>query len=81
MSEKYEQKPTLAEVTFGFYQDGNTLGTTEEYEKLEVTVESQVGDVTDGPFFVIRTKGWSVDGVFELDDLFKRIKNSIEKAG
>jgi hypothetical protein len=81
MEEKYKYKPTLAKISFDFFQDGNTLGTTEEYEKLEISVESQVGDISEGAFYVLKTDGWSVDGAFELDDLFERINKSIDALG
>jgi len=68
------QKGTnLASVTLEFTQEGNTNGTTEESETLEVSLESPLFIDTDGHYFVIRTSsGWSFDDVEELTEIINK---------
>ena len=69
------EKPILNSASFKFSQEGNCNGTTDEYEELDISYESDLGlDNTDGGFFVLRTEGWSIDGVEELQKLFDRIE-------
>ena len=69
-------KPILNSSFFNFSQKGNCNGTTDEYEELSISFESDLGlDHSDEGFFVLRTEGWSVDGVEELEELFDRIRN------
>ena len=64
-------KPELTKASFVFTQEGNTEGTTSEFEEITIDYEV-VGD--EGGFFVLRTEGWSVDSVEELEELFNRIR-------
>ena len=60
---------TLANAKFEFYQDGNSVGTTEDPEILHVFIECQTNVAEDG-FIVIKTSsGWSVDNTAELANL------------
>lgn len=69
------EKPKLHSASFKFSQQGNTNGTTSEYEDLDISFESSLGLDFDGNgFYVLRTEGWSVDGVEDLQELFDRIK-------
>lgn len=69
------EKPNLHSASFEFSQVGNTNGTTSEYENLDISFESSLGLDFDGDgFYVLRTEGWSVDGVEDLQELFDRIK-------
>lgn len=49
----------VSQLSVSFAQEGNTLGTTSEVEELTIDAEYQLPD--SGPFFVLRTKGWSID--------------------
>jgi len=56
--------PTIDRADFHFVQDGNTLGSTEEVEVLEISLQTQLpGEM---PFFVLRTNGWSINDAGEL---------------
>ena len=68
-------KPLLQNTSFTFTQEGNCNGSAGEYEELIVDFESSIGiDNDKGGYFVLRTQGWSVDGVEELEELFDRIR-------
>ena len=70
MSLSTNQNIELSSVKFQFTQDGNTLGTTEDIESLEICLEYQL-DTKAGPFFVLKsTTGWSID---EKEELIKLI--------
>ena len=64
----------ISKITYDFVQEGNTQGTTDEYEKLTIEVETVLGDINEGNFYVLRTEGWSINSILELEDLFKKIK-------
>lgn len=69
----------LEKIVYSFSQNGNTNGTTKEYEELEITEESVLKCLTEEEgFFVIRTDGWSIDSEEELNDLFKAIKKNVK---
>ena len=71
-----EDDTWLEKIVYTLNQEGNTNGTTEEYETLEVTVESGAGPIDkDGGFLVLRTKGWSIN---DSDELYK-ILSMLEK--
>ena len=72
-----ENKPFLEKAVFTFSQEGNTNGTTSQYEELEITMESACGSLDDdGGFYVIRTStGWSFNDLDEIKELFNQIKN------
>lgn len=67
-----EMKPELMSASFTFGQEGNTEGTTSEYE--EIVIEYQNPFDNRHRFFVLRTEGWSIDNVEELGELLERIK-------
>lgn len=61
MSHKNNQEIDLVGVNFNFTQEGNTLGSTNGMEVMDVSLEYQL-DSESGPFFVLRTEtGWSFD--------------------
>lgn len=63
----------LSKITLNFSQEGNTNGTTQEYEELDITLESPLFIDTDGHYFVFRTEtGWSFDGVEEITQLLEK---------
>ena len=74
-----ENKPTLHEAIFKFYQDGNTNGSTAETEEIEITIESVIDSLDKiGGFYTIRsTTGFSINDISDLEDMFDQIKNII----
>lgn len=72
-----DYKIYLSEAKVHFTQDGNTLGSTNETEILEVSFESQLpGDET---FLVIRsTTGWSVNNASDLVKILEPVHKAIE---
>lgn len=69
---KFDNRETLYEQVFKFFQEGNTMGTTSETEEINVTVVGSVGDIREeGGFFVLDTKGWSINSVLDLLAMFK----------
>lgn len=62
-------------MTISFNQDGNTLGTTEEVEGLEISVETQGVSLSseNERFFVLRTNGWSFDSSEELKNIVDKL--------
>lgn len=75
-----ELKPNLEECNFKFSQEGNCNSRSGEYEFLDITFESDIGiDRTDGGYFVIKTEKWSVDGASDLEAIFDRIRNLLNK--
>ena len=71
-------KPEIIESSTKFTQEGNTLGTTSESEEIQISLEFQLSE-KDGPFYVIKTNGWSFDDVSDLNDLIKRASKVLEK--
>lgn len=62
-------KPLITRATFQFSQDGNTLGTTSDYEQLDVYLETQCAERGAKPFIVIETHGWSISDAEDLNTL------------
>jgi len=71
-------KPTINKVSVSFAQEGNTLGTTEEYEQIDINLEFQL-DEDDGAFVVIKTDGWSMNEPEDLIPLVNRVKQILNK--
>jgi hypothetical protein len=71
-----DYKIYLSEAKVQFIQDGNTLGSTDETEILEVSFESQLpGDET---FMVLRsTTGWSINNPSELAKILEPVHKAI----
>lgn len=59
-------------ISASFSQEGNTLGTTDEYEELIVDLECQT-DMSEGYFVVLKTNGWSVDDVDHLKNIIDKM--------
>ena len=72
------EKPKLVKAKYIFEQEGNcNVG---GYEEIKIQYESDLGvDNTDGGFFVIKTKSWSVNSAEDIDELFKRIESIMKK--
>ena len=68
-------KPQLESASFRFAQVGNCNGSAGDYESLTIDFESSISlDTDEGGYFVLRTEGWSIDGVQDLEELFNRIR-------
>ena len=76
-----ESQGTLLEkATYKFSQDGNCLEPADAYEFITIEAVSSLGidrDGKDNNFFILRTKGWSVDGHEQLEELFNRIRKNL----
>jgi hypothetical protein len=73
-------KPKLIKCSFTFEQEGNGNGTTDEIEILTIECEAPLGiDNDEGCYYVLKTDGWSIDSVKELQELFDRINKVINK--
>jgi hypothetical protein len=58
----------LARAEFEFCQEGNTIGTTDQYETLTIALECQLP--REGFFPVLKTTtGWSINDSKELSEL------------
>ena len=70
-------KIRLSEAKIQLVQDGNTLGTTDETEVLDISFENQLpGDET---FMVIRsTTGWSINEASDLSKILEQVHKVIE---
>jgi hypothetical protein len=72
-------KPKLERCSFTFNQEGNSNGTTDDIEILTIECESSLGiDNDEGCFYVLKTDGWSIDNVNELQELFDRIQKILQ---
>jgi hypothetical protein len=58
----------ITNVKVSLMQDGNTMGTTDSYETLDISLEYQDPQAgkADDCFLVIKTEGWSFDTPEEL---------------
>jgi hypothetical protein len=74
------EKPKLERCVFEFSQEGNTNGTTGDYEDLTISCESSLGIDNDGGcFYVLKSEsGWSIDNVNDLQELFDRLQTVIK---
>jgi hypothetical protein len=73
-----KNEPELSRVTVRFVQDGNTCGTTSDVETLDIELEFQLCE-DDGPFFVVRTAGWSFDEPPDVERLVRRVMQICNK--
>jgi len=71
-------KLELSGASAHFTQEGNTLGTTTDYEELSISLEFAAGE-DEGPFYVLKSEtGWSFDGVDELKALIERVEKVLK---
>jgi hypothetical protein len=72
-----DYKIRLSEAKAQFTQDGNTLGSTDDTEILDISFENQLpGDET---FMVLRsTTGWSINYASDLTNILERVHKAIE---
>lgn len=73
------EKPLMEEASFEFSQEGNCMSHPDATENLQIKCLSDLGiDRTDGKcFYMLKTEGWSINSVKELQDLFDRIQKSL----
>ena len=67
---KNTPKINIYKLTIELTQEGNTLGTTEEIETLEIRFEYQLPG--GEPFLVVKTAGWSADDPEEFKNILKK---------
>ena len=72
---------TIGKASIEFWQDGNTLGSTEEVEALEIRAEYQMPEPGKGEecFFVLKTEGWSTDDVGEIGKLTTSFQKHLQE--
>jgi hypothetical protein len=69
----------LERAVFEFTQEANCTS-TEEYESLTIECDSSLGiDRDEDCFFILKTEGWAIDSVEDLQKLFDRIKKVVIK--
>ena len=74
-------KPELTRVQATFWQEGNTAGTTNDPEILDVFLEFQLSE-EDGPFIVLKSEtGWSIDSLEELQAVIQRVTDIVSVKG
>lgn len=75
-----EDKPKLENASFTFTQETNCVDGG-DIEELVIRCESSLGiDRDEGCFYVLKTKGWAIGSVEELQKLFDRINKVITKS-
>lgn len=69
----------VVKSTIVLSQDGNTMGTTGEYETLEIALEYQAPEPGQGQdcFVVLKTEGWSIDDTEDLTDFIQNYKRMV----
>ena len=72
-------KPQLEKCSFQFSQESNVNGSTYDMELLDISCESSLGIDNDGEcFYVLKTEGWSIDDLSDLQELIDRISKVIK---
>jgi hypothetical protein len=72
------EKPLLEEATCEFSQEANCLSEHDGAEFLEIKCLGSLGiDRDEKCFYVLKTEGWSIDNVGELQELFDRIHKAL----
>ena len=72
-------KPKLERATFEFSQEAHCWATNDDLEILNIECLSSLGIDNDGDcFYVLKTEGWAIDSIKDLQELFDRISKSIK---
>ncbi len=73
-------KPKLENITLTFTQESNCASEgKEEYETLEVQIESSLGiDYDGGGFFILKTKQWAINDVNDMIETLQRVKDILD---
>jgi hypothetical protein len=70
-------KPKLEAATFIFSQEANCMDGG-DMEELAIHCKSDLGiDDSGGCFYVLETKGWSIDSPDDLNEIFERINKTL----
>lgn len=73
-------KPLLEKCSFQFSQESNVNGSSGDMELLDIDCESSLGIDNDGEcFYILKTEGWSIDSLADLQELIDRISKVITK--
>jgi hypothetical protein len=73
-------KPELYSVQATFTQEGSCIDGG--HEEIIIQLRGDLGlDYLDDGFFTIKTKSWSVDSIQDLEELFNRLKKTIQDNG
>lgn len=68
----------MEKAVFEFSQEGHCLNHKDEAEFLEIECLASLGiDRDEKCFYVLKTEGWSIDSVEDLQVLFDRIHKSL----
>ena len=71
-------KPMLDEAMFKFTQEGNCMDKHGIIEEIEIKCQADIGiDGNGSCFYVLKTEGWSIDSLKDLELLFNRMKWSL----
>jgi hypothetical protein len=70
----------ITNISFSFIQEGNTDGTTADYEDLKVDIVGGIEGIQNGSFYYVMrsNSGWSFDSMQELMDTFKVVTKSVQ---
>lgn len=72
-------KPLLEKCSFEFSQESNCNGSSGDVELLNIDCESSLGIDNDGDcFYILKTEGWSIDSLADLQELIDRISKVIK---
>lgn len=74
------KKPLLEKCSFQFSQESNCNGSSGDMELLDIHCESSLGIDNDGDcFFILKTEGWSIDSLADLQELIDRVTKVINQ--
>ncbi len=74
------ERLTLESCKFEFTQDANCLSDCSKIEKIKIIHQSDLGlDRTKGGFFVLKTKGWSINSEDDIKKLLDKIRLAMKK--
>lgn len=70
---------TLDKIIYEFSQEGNTDGTTEDWEEMTIEVQGCHKCITEGDgYLVLRTKtGWSVNSTADFEEMLSIVNNGV----
>lgn len=78
--ETKSDKPELYSIQATFTQEGSCIDGG--FEEIVIELRSDLGlDHMGDGFFTIKTESWSVDNIQELEELFNRLKKTIQYNG
>jgi hypothetical protein len=73
-------KPELYSIQATFTQEGSCIDGG--HEEIIIQLRGDLGlDCMGDGFFTIKTESWSVDSIQDLEELFNRLKKTIQENG